>query len=248
MSDTYSMTSKQGIVAALCSAAVVLVALGALGSYAAYLKRSAESIRNDLTSLTVGRSTYADVLRLREKHSRFLWPHSGGWSRPTQLYNGPDFSFSDTEPCRVEKCAVTFRIDNAALAKFRVVSPALFGGRVAVLDGKVAAVELELLGGPFGSSGGIVDYTDCCPKFPRSVPYDFPTPVGKPYLLVSFSNAATDVQRQHAFDLSMRCLVARSDCNRPCEYLPQAWRDYAAEVAKLGMATPYWTREFSCGQ
>lgn len=208
---------------------VAVLVLAALVGYGAYLRHSADDLRDDLASLTVGRSPYADMQRLKDKYHRFVVIHWGAWDKPTFLYNGPTFAFTDAEPCTPSRCAVVFRIDNSVLARLRLVNPAFLIAQVAVLDNKVVDVELGLYGGVRLPTFGRIEYTDCCPSFHRDRPYDFPTPVGKPYLFVSFSSSATATQKEHAFDLRMRCLVAKTNnCDHPCEYLPKAWRDYAA--------------------
>jgi len=79
----------------------------------------------------------------------------------------------------------------------------------------------------FGASAGVVnDYAQVPERYADKGHYIFPTPVGKPYLKVVVDELAGQIERQHAFAFSFRCLTrVGGACDLPCDYLPLAWID-----------------------
>jgi len=191
---------------------ILAVATIVLTCYAYVIRSQAESLLRDFTSLKVGISTETDAQRVIQRHGR----HILGQYRD-------DHSFS-----------TAFQIRNTWLSKIRLEPQAWFNANVAVEDGKVRQVGASLFRSmniypTFGASAGMVvqNAGDATNQRRPSGHYEFPTPVGKPYLYVVLDSYASPVQRQHAFDFSFRCLTKPGeDCDLPCDYLPSAWQDW----------------------
>lgn len=116
----------------------------------------------------------------------------------------------------------------------RVARCGALGAGFAVLHGKVQYVEVHLIGGPDpGVYGGYIEEIN-----PRSTngysAYSFRTPIGKPYLRVSLTPQAPAALRDRAFSLNMHCIMAIRGCDKPCDYLPELWVDWKADLAASG--------------
>jgi hypothetical protein len=129
------------------------------------------------------------------------------------------------------------RIYNTWLSRLRLEPLAFFEADFRVEDGKVtwtlATLFREMPIFPtFGGSAGMVEErVEQLDPHDRDNHYYFPTPVGKPYLLVWLDSHVTPSQRQRAYDFSFWCLVKPGDsCNLPCDYLPLAWQDWKATL------------------
>jgi hypothetical protein len=201
----------------LLSALTFLAGVGAtvLGCYALFIKSQAESLLKDVAALTVGSSAEADVRQLERSHKRFLF----------------------SEQCKDGTCFVTFKVGNKWLSALRLEPKAEFGADVIVQDGIVHGIEVWLLRympifPTFGASAGDVwEYGEYPKYMSHMAHYDFPTPVGKPYLKVVLDSHASQRQRQRALDFSFRCLIKPGwGCDLPCDYLPLAWQDWKASL------------------
>jgi hypothetical protein len=190
----------------------VVAGIIVLTCYAFVIRYQAESLLKDVSSLKVGVSTAADAQGVIQRHRR----HILGGSRD-------DHSF-----------ATAFQIRNTWLSKLSVEPPSWFNASVAVENGKVEQIGASLFRSmdifpTFGASAGMVvqDAGDATLQTRPSAHYEFPTPVGKPYLRVELDSYASPVQKQHAFDFSFRCLTKPGwGCDLPCDYLPSAWQDW----------------------
>jgi hypothetical protein len=205
----------------LTLAIVVGVSAGALGCYALFIKSQAESLLNDVTALTVGSSTEADVERLAKIHGRYLTSEEvSGASR-----------------------LKTFTVRNTWLSTLRLEPSASFSATVGVRDGHVyhigawLARSMNIFPTLQASAGMVDEYAEYPAYMSHMHPtqYEFPTPIGKPYLSVLLDSHASPRQRQHAFEFSFRCLIKPGGgCDLPCDYLPSAWQDWKADLRNRG--------------
>ncbi|MGB2590205.1 MAG: hypothetical protein WBG02_12025 [Candidatus Acidiferrum sp.] len=183
-----------------------------LTSYALVIKARAEALLNDITSLRVGASTELDVQQLARRYKRYISDH-----HDTQRTN-----------------TITFEIRNKWLSAMRLEPATRFKSWITVRDGSVSQIGAGLfrtmdIYPTFQASAGMVEENAMHTKdsWGSSSHYYFPTPVGKPYLLVKLDPQATPAQRQRAFDFSFRCLIKPGwGCDLPCDYLPSAWQDW----------------------
>ena len=196
----------------LLSALVVVYSAGI--AYGYVLKSTAAHLVRDLGALTVGTSTYLDAERIAKSYRHF---RVQSWSQqPTT--------------CGPEKCYFNFDLSNFLISRIRLVRPALFRATVAVGDDRVTAVDIVFWGGPNGVHGALVQEAQKSSTF-RGSPYSFPTPVGKPYLRVFVTAAATAVEKHHAFTIDATCLASWRRCDLGCDYLPLAWQDWKRQLA-----------------
>jgi hypothetical protein len=184
-----------------------------LSCYAFFIKVQAESLLKDLTTITVGSSTESDVEQLTRKHSRYL---------VSREYND-------------EVAITTFKVDNRWLSALRLEPAALFGAAVYVKNGRAYHIGAWLMR---SMEAGMVDEYAELPKYlSRGAHYEFPTPIGKPYLRVRLDSHASEVQRRHAFALSFSCLIKPGGgCDLPCDYLPLAWQDWKTDLHETGLS------------
>jgi hypothetical protein len=207
----------------LFTALSIVVGAGAvaLSCYALFMKAQAECLLKDLTALTVGSSTESDVEQLTRKHSRYLVSREN----------------SD------EVAITTFKVQNRWLSALRLEPVALFGASVYVINGHAYHISAWLMRSmdifpTFQASAGMVDeYTESPMQLSHGAHFEFPTPVGKPYLRVLLDSHASQVQRQHAFAFSFRCLIQPGGgCDLPCDYLPLAWQDWKTYLHERGFS------------
>lgn len=202
------------------SALVVGAAGISLSCYAVVIKSQAEALLRDLTALTAGKSSEADARQFTERHKRLL----------------------TSRICERDYCVTSFTIRNRWLSALRLEPQAEFDAAFTVKNGKVTEISASLLRSmpifpTFNASAGMVtEYAEYPPQLvERRGHYDFPTPIGKPYLAVDLDSEASPIQRRHAFAFSFRCLVKPGwGCNLSCDYLPLAWQDWKIEVQDSG--------------
>jgi|HubBroStandDraft_5_1064220.scaffolds.fasta_scaffold00055_29 hypothetical protein len=196
----------------LAAMAVLLVtAAVALICYALFIKAQAESLLNDIAALKIGSSTESDVEQVARKHIQYV-------------VSGESNNDGAT---------TTFKVQNLWLAMLRLEPQAFFGASVSVRNGRVHHIGAWLLRSmdsypTFQASAGMVDEYDEYPQYlTHNGHFEFPTPIGKPYLKVLLDSHASSVQRQHAFGFSFSCLIkSGGGCDLPCDYLPLAWQDW----------------------
>jgi hypothetical protein len=196
----------------ILTAALVLVCVVGIG-YGVVLKRTAAKLVRDVAALTVGKSTYLDAERIADSYSHFRVLSWGG----------------DPTPCVPEKCFFMFDFSNFLISRIRLVRPAVFRATVAVEDDKVTSVDIVFWGGRNGVHGAFVQEAERSSIF-KNGPYSFPTPVGKPYLRVFLTPAASPTEKQHAFTIDVHCLATWRSCDLGCDYLPLAWQDWKKEL------------------
>lgn len=206
----------------------------ALSCYALFIKAQAESLLKDVTTLMIGSSTESDVEQLTRGHRRYLVSRESGDDVGT----------------------TTFTVQNRWLSALRLEPAAFFSASVSVKSGHVYHISARLMRSmdifpTFGASAGMVDEYAEYPQYQsRSGHFEFPTPVGKPYLRVLLDSHASAVQRQHAFNFSFRCLIkAGGGCDLPCDYLPSAWKDWKIDLQARGfsdMFTQHYPNSSRC--
>jgi hypothetical protein len=218
----------------LCAVVVLCLVVAAVGltAYALIIQAEARSILRDVSGLKVGVSSMADVDKLIGRHKSHL----------------------ANKQCEASICDYLFEIKNWWLFRMRIEPETDFRAWVTVdgatVEGIGAMVSRDTRVFPTFPSAGIVrEYR----QFPtmREVKwksYDFPSPIGKPYLEVVLDTGATPEQRQHAWDLSLHCLVKPGNgCDLPCDYLPAAWRDRESELKSEGWDTgEYYPNRARC--
>jgi hypothetical protein len=198
---------------------LLLIALG-LVIYAFTIKATAQAILRDVSGLRVGVSSLQQVEAVAARHK--LWVQE--------------------KRCDGAKCWVALEVYNTWLYRLKLEPIARFRASVETSDGIVDHIHVELRRDtrafPTSDSAGMTsEYLTYPTEIRRlgSEAYWFPTPVGKPYLRVSLTARADDVQRQHAYAYSLTCLVKPGrGCDLPCDYLPLAWHDWEDELNKQG--------------
>ena len=202
---------------------VLLVASLAAVAYGWYLRGTAESLRDDIVALVARDGSYDEAVRIAERYRGFRVP---------PMFSARDvhdhhFAVRPDDPCTPEQCAIAINIETGILGKLHLVRPARFSADILVLHRTVAIVGFGLIGGE-GSDGGFASFV----RSGTAVSELF-NPTGESYsahakraLSVRFSDKATAAEKHDALALDLRCFVSRANCDRPCDYLPFAWRDY----------------------
>lgn len=204
--------------------------------YAFVIRQTARSILKDVYALRVGVSSTEDVERLVARHRHALRERH----------------------CETGRCSTLFEVYNTWLYRLKLEPIARFFVGVDERDGTVNYIMVDLSRNtgvfPTSPSGGIIEEYERVPdrmlKFSKP-PYWFPTPVGKPYLSVALTSQASPVEREHAYALSLVCLIKLGGgCDLPCDYLPLAWRDWQTELQREGFGTggfgPYYPTRRRC--
>jgi hypothetical protein len=195
------------LVCAICGAVLV--------AYAVVITRGASSVVSGLRELKVGASTVGDVERMAAQLSPGVWR---------------------SKRCDGINCLFAFSVDNSLLRKARLEPAAEFYAEVSVEDGIVRRIFAALRRDTgvylsFPSAGMVTEYEVYPHQYAAYKPYEFPQPIGKPYLDVKLNRYATPEQRRRAYAFSLACLTKPGrGCDLPCDYLPLAWRDW----------TPLW--------
>ncbi len=198
---------------------LIVSSVVALFVYALLIKAQANRILQDISGLRVGVSTQSEVERLAQNHKSYL-----AW-----------------KGCRPESCDYLFEIKNTWLCRMRIEPATRFHAWVTVADGRVKSLHADIMREtrifPTAPSGGMVEEYVKYPEEYRSgdTHYGFPSPVGKPYLVVVLDSEATPEERRHAYAFSLTCLVKPGGgCDLPCDYLPLAWKDWEAGLISRG--------------
>lgn len=205
----------------LAGASVLAVA------YGYYLERTAKALLASVKALKIGESNFADATAIAQRYRRFrVYGNASVPASPDPAEN----RFPESV-CTQERCFFQFIIDNRPLSTLHLVHGAAFTAMFAVLHGKVEYAQVYLVGGPSpGVNAGIVEEIN--PRVNRQPTYDFRTLIGSPYLRVTLIPSAPADIRDRAFAINMGCLLASWGCDKPCDYLPLAWTNWSAEVAK----------------
>lgn len=202
--------------------AVIPLIACALVIYAFVIRTRANAILMDIAALKVGVSSSRQLDAVAARHKESVVQKS----------------------CTGQTCTLSFQVYNTWLYRFKLEPVARFFASVQVKDGVVNCIDISLSRDtrvfPTSPSAGQTVECVTTPRFlaySASPPYWFPTPVGKPYLFVALTAKADPVQRQHAYQYSLRCLVKPGGgCDLPCDYLPVAWHDWQAELQQTGFA------------
>ncbi len=201
---------------------LLALVLGGIG-YRHYLVHTANSLLEEVKALRIGKSDFAEAITIARKYRRFRI--YGNASVPASV--DPAENVFPENICTPDRCFFEFVIDNRPLSNLRIIHAAAFTAAFAVLHGKVQYVTFRLVGGPSpGVFGGIVEEL--------SVPSDldlrtFPASIPAPYVFVRLTPSTPNSIREHAFALNLNCL-ASAGCAEPCDYLPQAWKDWTGEL------------------
>ena len=206
---------KRFVIRFLVAIALLCAVFGAvLTVYAAVITGDASAIVGGLYGLKVGASSIADVERMASQL------RSGVWKK---------------KECDGNKCLFSFSVDNSLLRKTRLEPAAEFYAEVAVANGIVRRIFASLrrdtgVFPSFPSAGMVTEYEVYPSRHEALRPYDFPQPIGKPYLDVKLNRYATPEQRRHAYAFSITCLTKPGrGCDLPCDYLPLAWHDWTPQ-------------------
>jgi len=188
----------------LVTAAVVLICC------ALFIKVQAESLLNDVAALKIGSSTESDVEQVAREH----------------------IQYAVSRESNDDGATTNFTVQNLWLATLRLEPQAFFRASVSVRNGRVHHIGAWLLRSmdiypTFQASAGMAGEYDEYPQYlTHNGHFEFPTPIGKPYLKVLLDSHASSVQRQHAFGFSFsRLIKLGGGCDLPCDYLPLAWQD-----------------------
>jgi hypothetical protein len=215
---------------------IFLFGVFGLAIYAFAIRASAKSILRDVSALRVGVTSIAEVEALAARHPDAL----------------------QKRHCDNQKCIVSFEVYNTWLYRFRLEPMARFRASVETNVGIVNFIDVMLsrdtrVFPTMPSAGWTNEYLkvpDRLIKF-SAPPYWFPTPLGKPYLMVALTVDASAEQREHAYAYSLECLTKLGGgCDLPCDYLPLAWHDWQAALEKQGFGVEgfggYYPRRSRC--
>jgi hypothetical protein len=187
--------------------------------YTWHIRSVASSMLRGLTDLKAGMSSSSDAEQYAHRFRQYLVDHD--WEKGA--------------------CTYQFQIRNTLLSGLHLEPSARFTTGVTVQGGGVTHIGAGLVRTmdiypTFGGSAGMAqEYPEIPNPYPGAGHYIFPTPIGKPYLLVRLDRHATAEQRKHAFDFSFRCLTKLGGgCDLPCDYLPSAWRDWKVDLQTSG--------------
>jgi hypothetical protein len=201
------------------AAILIMVATVSLWLYGLFLQHEASSLLADVKSLRVGNSSIEEAKHITDRHRKEL----------------------SNVNCELGSCDYSFLVSNRVLAWTHVVPRAQFGAGFTVLGGTVTRISAYLVRSmPIypsfaGSAGSVEEYAEIPAVYRQTTHYEFPTPIGKPYLNVRLDRQAEPLQREHAFAFSFRCLTKLGGgCDLPCDYLPQAWGDWRSELESSG--------------
>jgi len=218
------------------SAAAIILILGFAATfiYSRLLEKRAESLLHDVALLRVGISSDRDLAQIITRHQHeFVGKH-----------------------CDSSQCEYSFEVANTALAFLRLEPAAQFTAVVSIKDGSVEEIRVRLnrdtrVFSTSPSGGAINEYRE----FPKiegidRKPFEFATPVGKPYLRIDMDRHATAEQRRRAYAFSFKCLTKLgSGCDLPCDYLPLVWNDWMVEVKAIGFDVDrYYPNVARCGR
>lgn len=185
--------------------------------YASIVQMRAAAILKGIYALRIGSSSITDVEQMASRM-------------------GHDLA---SKECKGGTCDFGFYVDNSWLHRIGVEPLAVFGATVTVQNGTVRTIRVSLMRDtrvyPTHPSAGMVTESAASPEHQQyEKAYDFPQPIGKPYLHVKLRSDATPDQRRRAYAFSLKCLTKPgSGCDLPCDYLPLAWKDW----------TPLWENE-----
>jgi len=225
------VTRVKKLVVAGLLAAIAILGLGTVWvfMFRHYVRQTAEALLVDVKALRIGQSDFVDATRIAQKYRRFRI--EGDASVPASP--DPAENVFPAGTCTSERCFFEFIIDNRPLSTLHLAHGASFTAAFAVLHGRVRYADVHLVGGPDpGVNGGIVEEINSSDD--QQPTYGFRTPIGKPYLRVILTPSALTTVRDRAFAMNMNCLVASTNCDKPCDYLPLAWGDWKAEMEKDG--------------
>jgi hypothetical protein len=174
-----------------------------------------------LTALNVGTSTESDVEQLTRKYLPYLVSRESNDGVTTT-----SFSVRNTWPSALRLEPVAFFRASVGVKKGRVYH-----------IGALLFRSMDIYPTFQGSAGMVDEYSEYPKQYSREEHYEFPTPVGKPYLKVLLDSHASPVQRKHAFDFSFRCLIKPGGgCDLSCDYLPAAWQDWKTDLRDSGLS------------
>ena len=211
--------------------ALIILTVSALSFYAFTITSEARRILRDFYSLHVGVSTASEVKTIVDKHRRHL----------------------SSTTCEADRCWYFFEVTNGVLSQIRIEPGARFQAWLVVRDGKLEILHTEVQRDtrvfPTSPSGGIVDESLTVPDYYRrgNPHYSFPTPIGKPYLLVAIDAESRTEERRRAYAFSLSCLVKPGrGCDLPCDYLSLAWKDWESQLSSQGGFGEYYPRQSRC--
>lgn len=198
---------------------LIVSASSVFTAYAFVIEAQARNILTDISNLKVGASSQSEVERFAQRHKSQL----------------------EKKECKADECWYFFEVRNGWLSWVRIEPAAQFQAWVTVRNGKVEGLHAEVQRDtrvfPTYPSAGIIEEYVKYPEYYHSgdAHYGFPTPIGKPYLLVVLDSHATSEQRRRAYALSLTCLVKPGGgCDLPCDYLPLVWKDWEAHLKSEG--------------
>lgn len=198
--------------------------------YAGILQMQAAAILKGVYALKVGHSSRDDVEQMASRIDRGLW----------------------SKECEGGRCDFGFSIYNTWLHRMRLEPIALFQAEVTVEKEIVQRIHVSLMRDTgvyptHPSAGKVTEYVEYPDSDWRWKAYEFPQPIGKPYLDVHLNHHATSEQRQRAYAFSLTCLTKPgSGCDLPCDYLPLAWKDWIPTWENKPLYTPYYPTRARC--
>jgi hypothetical protein len=151
-----------------------------LSCYALFVGSQAASLLMDLTTLNVGTSTESDVEQLTRKYLPFLVSRESNDGVTT----------------------TSFSVRNTWLSALRLEPVAFFRASVGVKKGRVCHIgallfrSMDIYPTFQGSARMVDEYTEYPKQYSREEQYEFPTPVGKPYLKALLDSHASPLSAE----------------------------------------------------
>jgi hypothetical protein len=168
-----------------------MVLVGLLVGQTFATRYQAAAFLSDVRALRPGRSSFGDLVRLRQKYKRF--------------------SSVDDLACNPNLCTMYFSFDNRWLYRLRVLPASRFGGGITIRDGLVYEVNLALSTSA-SYSAQVVDTSAPAAKA-YTVSGRESTPGGTLIALkVHLTPAAAENLRQTAYSFNLACLTELGGC------------------------------------
>ncbi len=168
-----------------------------------YVTRSkASDFLRDVRELRIGKSSLADLLRLKEKYYKF--------------------ASEDPAGCDRNSCRIYFSFDNRWLSRLRVVPAARLGGGVTVKHGAINEINLALASDP-SYSAQVIETLATPGEPPYNVSGRRSDPNG-PFiaLKVRLTPDAPQDMRTKAYSFNLSCLTRVGGCKDGRAVLPIA--------------------------
>ncbi len=199
-------SSRRNVIRLLILAGTAVLFAGILlFVYSRVLVRNAQAFLDDLKSLRVGKSSFAEV-----KHVSEVYPDV--WKK------------ADCKPN--QDCALDFAIENTWLHRLRLVPWTKFQGTLYIRDGTLTRMGIILAAntGNFGFAAVVVETPSDIQDQKSYVIRHRRNQRGLPEnVSIYLTPTSTATERQLAYSFNLTCLARFGGCKDSSELLPSAW-------------------------